>query len=346
MPSKNTVLTIVAITATLTAAVINALLARNQSLASSHILFFFLFLTGCITTLLGLLTLLYRVRFSSTPRVPTRARLERLVDQGLGQFIILGCTLILSGLVALAASLVSLTIRPSPENGPILQTALVPVAPTAPPESPAPSEPISRNDLRVTINNKFYTITPVPVDEMIKGLRGGYYLVDLKSADKQQIWKFKLGEYIVPAFDRLFAQSIAAFRSAIIGRLPEGTTYELFVRGSADRDLKNDFKGDLVEPYLYTEVPYLPRISAEQYIFASQARTISFPFLNKDLPFLRAAFMKSKLSTGESALRVPFILEGSIDEIQEDEELRNATVFLFINWPQVGNLSDQQVSRP
>jgi hypothetical protein len=260
-----------------------------------------------------------------------------------------GVVLVICGLISFTSSLVSLATPPSskqansqlpPQPAPQPQPTPQPPPQPPPPKQKTPAE--LRAELSVIINNENYIITPLSTDELVEGKKGAYYLVDLKSADTQKIWHFKLGEYTIKLFDREFAQSISVFKQNVLEQLGGSKTpYELFSRGSADRDLGDDFRTALTEDY-NKSITYLPRVDEEKYLSSPKVHQPRSPATNKDLPFLRAAFMQRKLSTGEPRLKKPSILEGEVNEEQESEGLRNAMVFLFVDWEANANKAAPQ----
>jgi hypothetical protein len=207
-------------------------------------------------------------------------------------------------------------------------------------DCPAPEgiEDIFRKKMR-SLDTEFYRIEPFPENELVSGSPGYYYVVDLKSAFKKEVWRFKLEEYTVNVFDRDFGRSVAAFVRDIIEPIESVAKYRLFVRGSADRDAGNDFRGNFAPKHRYSSVIYLQYSEGEgNYGPIPKVRAIAEPFTNEDLPFLRAEFMQNKLGSKVYGLQEePAILEGVVNRAEENESLRNATVFLFVDWEAKGS---------
>jgi len=202
-------------------------------------------------------------------------------------------------------------------------------------DCPAPEkvEDIFSKKMR-SLDTDFYRIEPFPDDELVSGSHGYYYIVDLKSVYKKEVWRFKLEDYTVDNFDRDFGRSVAAFVRDIIEPIESVAKYKLFVRGSADRDIGNDFRGNFAPRHRYSSVTYLQYSEGEgNYGPNPKVHEIEEPFTNKDLPFLRAKFMQGKLGSKVYDLREePVILEGEVNQAEKNESLRNATVFLFVDW--------------
>jgi hypothetical protein len=187
--------------------------------------------------------------------------------------------------------------------------------------------------MRVSLETESYTVEPFSDNELISGRPGSYYIVDLKASTGRGVWQFGLGDYTVEAFDRDFGRSLVAFVRDIVRPVEKEADYALFVRGSADRDIGSDFKREQKKGFQYKAARYFPSVDQDRYISTAKIREIPIMYTNEDLPFLRAVFMQERLSTEVYGLKEPVILEGIVNKADEDERLRNATVFLFVKWP-------------
>lgn len=297
--------------ATILAALIALLSSRGSDLAFLLALVAFLLIAA--TLAIGLGFLVARTDIYSLGHREGRIRPS-----------VAGAALVFAGSLSLAGAIALVAFRFSTQFQPVQVTVNCPPADDV--------VTLLRRDLQVPIKGNGYTIEPAPVGDLFEGQEGSYYTIDLRSAADQKAWGFKLGEYTLDTFDRDFSRSISTLVRDIIKPLEGKASYRLFVRGSADRDLDNDFHGKLVDGYNYSSVQYFPAIGPDQYRNAVHTRQIPRQFTNNDLPFLRAAFMQEKLSLQAYGLKAPDILEGVV-VLKEDEASRNATVFLFIDWP-------------
>lgn len=178
-----------------------------------------------------------------------------------------------------------------------------------------------------------FHIEPLPSEELIEGLRGSYYIVDIRSAINQQLWNFQNKEYTIDQFDRAFGSSLVSFGRNIIDPVRQVGECRLFVRGEADQDLHNDFKRDLLPfPYNFQSINFVPNLhSPDLYGGQPRSKTIRSHYTNEDLPLLRAKFLAEKLRISLYDLPELEILEGRVNQIHSPS-VRKATVYLFVNW--------------
>lgn len=295
--------------ATILAALIALLATRGSDLA---------FLLALVTLLLVAAILAIALGF-----LVSKTDLDTLGRDGRVRPTVAGTALVFAGSLSLAGAIALATFRFPVQSQPVHVTVSCP-----------PAEDVVvllERALQGSIEGNGYAIEPAPVGDLVEGQEGSYYIVDLRSAANQRAWEFELGKYTLDTFDRDFSRSVTTFVRDIIKPLEGKATYRLFVRGSADRDLGNDFRGQPVDGYNYSSVQYFPAVGRDQYRSAERTHPIPRQFTNDDLPFLRAAFMQEKLSLQVYGLKSPDILEGEV-VLKEDQASRNATVFLFIDW--------------
>jgi len=311
--------------ATILAALIALLPIRESHLAFLLAIVAFLFVVALLAITIGLLvarTDLYSLGYREGSH-----REGRRIRPAMA-----GTALVFAGSLSLAGAIALLVFRfPAPVPVPVpAQPQPMHVTDNCPPADEVVV--LLERGLRGRFEGNGYVVEPAPVGDLVEGQEGAYYIIDLRSAADQKAWEFKLGEYTLDTFDRDFSRSVATFVRDIIRPLEGRASYRLYVRGSADIDRDNDFRGKSVDGYHYDSVKFFPAIGSDQYRNMAQFRSIPRSFTNNDLPFLRAAFMQEKLSLQVYGLKMPDILEGVVVP-EEDEARRNATVFLFIEWP-------------
>jgi hypothetical protein len=196
---------------------------------------------------------------------------------------------------------------------------------------PSDEEPLF-SDMQRGVDRELYSVKPDPNNEVVSGLKGRYYYVDLKRADSQRTLLFKPKEYIKDEFLNDFRESMEAFRSDILQHVDNGKIpYRLFVRGSADK------AGDDLE-FLATriegderQIRFLPRLPENPNRYGPQEEVQDIPkkYANRHLPNLRAAYVQEKLEAYEYKAT---ILQGAVtDQISEKD--RCAVMLLYVDWP-------------
>jgi hypothetical protein len=178
-----------------------------------------------------------------------------------------------------------------------------------------------------------YHVEPVPNREVVSGLVGSYYYIDLKDAASQKSLFFGPEQYIQDEYSNDFRDAMAAFHADILRHVQqENIPYRLFVRGSADHK-GNDapYLGELIEGESKT-ITYLPLVpgSLNQYSQQPAEQVVPKRYRNEHLPNLRAAYMQDKLR----ALKYEaHILQGNVTRNAEEAKDRFAVMLLYVNWP-------------
>ncbi|HXA19327.1 MAG TPA: hypothetical protein VN380_20215 [Thermoanaerobaculia bacterium] len=169
-------------------------------------------------------------------------------------------------------------------------------------------------------------------NEVIKGNRGAYYMVDLKDAQASELVFFRPGKYLKDEFGEEFRSALAAFQNDVTAVLAKGRVpFRIYVRGSADIVGNTEpIIGALVGDAPKT-ITYYPAAGANvnQFIPELRQKTITRSFANDDLPDLRASYIQDRLAdVGFQST----VLQGCVTT-RENEIDRNATILLFVDWP-------------
>lgn len=105
----------------------------------------------------------------------------------------------------------------------------------------------------------------------------------------------------------------------------------MFVRGSADIVANDKEYLGLLLPGESKTIEYYPAVDELHNVFSRQqkVRVINKSFANRDLPDLRAAYIRDRLQQGGLKATV---LEGLVTTQRSDSD-RNVTLLLFVAWP-------------
>ncbi|MEL6422640.1 MAG: hypothetical protein AAFQ42_09385, partial [Pseudomonadota bacterium] len=203
----------------------------------------------------------------------------------------------------------------------------------AAPESAAEPGTLSQElrDLRSTmtygLETDDYEVEVLPDNEVIRGQRGKYYVVDLKDAAQGIKFRFPGGKYTLARSDAAFRKALNSFVGDIAKKLEGGVRFGFFVRGSAD---SVPFRGRQLDDYRYEEVRYLKSVGDGRYRLGAETRQIETAIRNPDLPFLRARFLKDVVAQ-TYPVSAPVVLEGYITD-RADQEDRNVELILYVDW--------------
>lgn len=201
----------------------------------------------------------------------------------------------------------------------------------------SPTITITDTDIRTKldggIHDDRYDVDLHPNLEVVAGLVGSYYVIDLKDVRAKRSLFFAPEEYTRDEFAADFRAAMTKFRSDILHHIDTSKVpYRIFVRGSADAS------GNAA-PYLNElfghaprAVNYFPRVpnNANQFQRTMITEIIPVQYANRHLPFLRAAYVQEKLQTLQLSSTV---LEGAVTSNADAEADRNATMLLFVKWP-------------
>ena len=175
-----------------------------------------------------------------------------------------------------------------------------------------------------------YNVQRSPNTEVVAGLVGRYYYIDLKDARSRRLF-FEPEQYIKNEWNADFREAMASFDRDLLQPIRGKVPYRIFVLGSADSTgnaapyLAELISGDT------KQITYLPMVpgNTNQFFQQPTTRTVPKRYANADLPFLRAAYVQEKLQALDYEAT---ILEGTV-ATSGDERDRNATMILYVGWP-------------
>ena len=174
---------------------------------------------------------------------------------------------------------------------------------------------------------KDFRIEPYPDNEVVKGRKGRYYVVDMKNAQSGIRFNFQSGRYTIDRSGRAFRQALSAFARDVAKKLEGNVDYELYVRGSADAAAYN---GQPERGFEYNRVSYMPAVGDGRYVKAVEKRSIGRKIKNADLPYLRAEFLRNVVRD-VYPVKPPQILEGTVTRKINNAD-RNVELILFADW--------------
>ena len=187
--------------------------------------------------------------------------------------------------------------------------------------------------LRTRLENEYYEINKVG-DEIIENQQGDYYIVDIKMSNKSETLFFDKGEYVINNFDKKFYTPLNKFIDDVYSYLDAGAECSLYIKGSADILSNSTLNQNLKNGYddtTYRSIEYLPRLPSDKYLKIAKLHSISGNYSNADLPFLRSAFLRNRITTTFKGIKIPEILEGFVESKVSDKD-RNVTIILFVNF--------------
>ncbi|MEL7544890.1 MAG: hypothetical protein AAGJ70_14090, partial [Pseudomonadota bacterium] len=167
-----------------------------------------------------------------------------------------------------------------------------------------------RKSLAYGIKTENYDVEVLPDNELVNGQTGRYYVIDLKNAASGLKFRFPGGQYTLARSDASFRKALTAFVADVAGKLEGEVDYGFFVRGSAD---SVPFRGRQLDAYRYNEVEYLKSVGQGRYRLGAVVHAVDASIRNRDLPFLRARFLKDVVAS-TYPVTTPVILEGTITD--------------------------------
>ena len=180
------------------------------------------------------------------------------------------------------------------------------------------------------ISGDDFDLKILPAEELVQGRKGRYYQVFLKDATKRARFQFPGGRYVIDDFKTRFRRAVTAFVREVLGVIEGGTEYDIFVRGSSSATPMS-VKRKLLPDRAYVQIGYLPKIGPEQFAGdPPKVHTVQQQYNNKDLPFLRAAFLKDALATFYP-LKQPIVLQSDVAE-SRDAATQFAELILYVDW--------------
>lgn len=195
-----------------------------------------------------------------------------------------------------------------------------------------PSQSVSelfqlKNRLGLGLETDNYSIVPYPDNEVVRGRKGRYYVVDMKNAATGVRFRFEAGKYTLDRSAREFREALSSFARDIATKLDGNVDYSLYVRGSADAA---PYVGRHEAGFEYAQVKYMPALGGGRYVKQLRVRDIGRRVKNKDLPFLRAEFLRN-IVRDVYPVEPPSVLEGSVTR-KVDNADRNVELILFADW--------------
>jgi hypothetical protein len=185
-----------------------------------------------------------------------------------------------------------------------------------------------RDRMGARLSTPGYDVEVYPDKELVGGRVGKYYVVDLKDAANGIRYYFDGGRYTLARGNAEFRSSLNSFIGDVLGKMQGNVRYDLFVRGSADR---KPYEGRFEPGHEITQIKYLRSLGNDKYAKEhAELRLADGIVRNKDLPNLRAAFLKNLI--GEIyPVKPPEILEGTVTPVESGKD-RNAELILFVEW--------------
>ena len=196
---------------------------------------------------------------------------------------------------------------------------------------------LDRMEEPLVLKGQLYKSHILENNEIVKGLKGKYLVIDIRDIEEKEPIYFPTGKYVIENPPK-YQNAIDEFGKAIVEKLSRSKkkiNYEIFVKGSADILGEDSFRGNFVPNYTdsYKEICFLKRYKDADYLFITEqsCSRINEPFLNKDLPNLRAMFLKELFDNyyGESFNARTKILEGSVADFISGLQ-RSATLILYL----------------
>lgn len=191
--------------------------------------------------------------------------------------------------------------------------------------------------LSTAYNTNHFKIMRYTSDELVKDYKGIYYWIDIKDAVTQETIKFELGEYTIEHYNKKFLESINKFADEVLKKLKDKVPHKIFINGHADKLGNETFNRNFDPEFIPGKIEYYRKLKgggSTKFIPNFKKEEVKEPIFNKDLPNLRAAFIRKKfheLYKEERGLST--ILDGEV-VLEISEKFRNAILILWIKWPE------------
>lgn len=154
--------------------------------------------------------------------------------------------------------------------------------------------------------------------------------IDPAAAKAYTVMHFEPGQYVIDDIKTKYYRQLNDFATKVLNNIGH-CDYDLYVRGMAD---KPNFIGYQRAEYFYDAINYFPRLGGYRYrdVLALPPYQVGKQYTNKDLPFLRGAFLQQiYYEAYEKYVPVKaIILEG---EVTDNENIldRKAELFLYLD---------------
>jgi ribonuclease HI len=173
-----------------------------------------------------------------------------------------------------------------------------------------------------------YNISLYPDEELVKGKKGRYYLIDVKNSANGLGFKFDGGRYVIDRNLPEFKTSIDMLVQELVSKLDGKVDYQFMARGRADNSA---WKGRFAPGHVYSSIKYLPSTKDAKYDGAMTEETLDGRKLgNQNLPNLRGEFM-SRLVGQAYPAKAPIVLQGVVSP-QQDSNKRGSELILYVGW--------------
>jgi hypothetical protein len=182
-----------------------------------------------------------------------------------------------------------------------------------------------------------YEMSRMDNDEYVKGLKGVYYLVNIRDAQFKKIINFMPAKYEIDDYDKKYIDSFMEFKSAVLDVIESKNEplqkYSIFVRGSADYVGQKTLKKKLINAQEVL-VEYLPHSNERDDLYITELikKTVLGYYVNADLPELRANFIKQRFEASclfDDLIGPLRILEGQVVNKNSPYD-RNVELILYL----------------
>ncbi|MEO1694704.1 MAG: hypothetical protein AAFR55_05655 [Pseudomonadota bacterium] len=184
-----------------------------------------------------------------------------------------------------------------------------------------------RDRMNFGFETEHFEVEVYPDNEMVKGQQGKYYVIDIKNAETGTRFQFGGGKYTLARSSKAFRRGLRSFMREVVQTVEGNADYVLFVRGSAD---SIPYSGRHENGYDYREVRFMPSVEEGKYVNNFKTQEIGKRIRNRDLPFLRAEFLRQVVSE-VYPLKPAIVLQGEVTRAANKED-RNAELILYVNW--------------
>ncbi len=179
-----------------------------------------------------------------------------------------------------------------------------------------------------------YTLNEIKNDEIVRGLKGQYFYVNMYEADYYNLLTFKGGKYVLKDFEK-YNNAFNELKEKVLTKLKDDNNYKykVFIKGSADAAGNETFKTKFAPKYRYDSICYYKKFEGKKNFFAQEleCKELQEPITNEMLPNLRAQFLFEKYTALIPAeFETPIILDGSV-ELEISSKERNAAIILYFS---------------
>lgn len=204
-------------------------------------------------------------------------------------------------------------------------------ASAATPASAASSEAETLSALHNALDAKMatsaYRVEPMSDPDLVTGRLGRYYRIDLKSPKSGQLFTFDSGKYTLQGNKAEYRLAFQSFAGDVLKQLEGRTSFEIFVRGSADGQA---YSGPFEPGFEFRRLAYLPGNGRGKYLANPASVALGNTVRNIDLPNLRGEFLRGYLAQ-LYPVKPATLLEGQVMK-KDNPAARNTEIILFVAW--------------